>query len=490
MIEMPGHKTKIVCTIGPSSSSEAVIEDLLRSGMNVARLNFAHGTFENHKEIIYRIRRVSERLNRPCMILGDLPGPKIRIGKLHREHLLLEKGESVTLTTKVASPSETDIPVGYKGLTESVSAGGIIYLNDGFVQLQVEDISGTEVRCRVIIGGELFSYKGLNLPGAKIYLDTVTDKDLAVLNFGLNEGIDAFSVSFAERASDILKVRQFAEAKGRAVYVVAKIERAEALENIDEILEAADAIMIARGDLGVQIPLEEVPVVQKRLIRKANLRGRPVITATQMLVSMTRNIRPTRAEVSDVANAILDGTDAVMLSEETAVGRYPVEATAMLARIASSTERQRQEITSFADLAGYFRTGRGHKKIAVEDIMALNALEGVRALGIRYVISPTKDGNAPRRISRFKPDCWILALCGDTRVRNFLTLSYGVSPILLGHEADMGDDAVLRFIVDKGLCQEGARVVLTETTPSQQSDVIHSLKVIRLKSADLENHKV
>lgn len=484
MIELPEHKTKIVCTIGPASRSEAVLEGLLRNGMNVARLNFAHGTFESHKEVIKRIRAVAAKLNRPCMILGDLPGSKIRVGKLQKDPLLLEKGDSVTLTTKPASASETDIPVSYERLTESVSAGSIIYLNDGFIQLQVQDVSKDEVRCTVIIGGELLSHKGLNLPGAKIYVDTVTDKDLAVVNFGLNEGIDAFSVSFAEKAADIFMVREFAAAKGKTVYVVAKIERAEALKNIDAILEAADAIMIARGDLGVQIPLEDVPAAQKRLIHKANLMGRPVITATQMLVSMTKNIRPTRAEVSDVANAILDGTDAVMLSEETAVGRYPVEATAMLARIASSTERQRKEISSLADLAEYFRTGGGHENIAVEDIIALNTLETVHALNIRYVLSPTQNGGAPRRISRFKPDCWILALCGDEKARNFLALSYGVSPILLEHGAGMRHDTVIRFIADEGLCQKGAKVVLTEMASSEQPDVIDSLKVITLKCAD------
>lgn len=483
MIELPEHKTKIVCTIGPASSSEAVLEELLRDGMNVARLNFAHGSFKSHRDVIERIRTVSAKLNLPCMVLGDLPGPKIRIGKLQREPLLLEKGESVILTTKPASASETDIPVSYERLTESVSAGSICYLNDGFIQLQVEEVSGSEVRCTVLIGGELLSHKGLNLPGAKIHVDTVTDHDLAVVKFGLDEGIDAFSVSFAEKAADIFKVRQFAAAMGKDVYVVAKIERAEALENIDEILKAADAIMIARGDLGVQIPLEDVPAVQKKLIHKANLMGKPVITATQMLVSMTKNIRPTRAEVSDVANAILDGTDAVMLSEETAVGRYPVAATTMLVRIASSTERQRKEINSLADLAEYFRTGEGHKNIAVEDIIALNTLETVRALSIRYVLAPTQDGRAPSRISRFKPDCWILALCSDENARNFLSLSYGVSPILLEHAAGMGHDAVVRFIADEGLCQKGAKVVLSEMASSEQPEVIDSLKVITLKCA-------
>jgi len=483
-MKLSDHKTKIVCTIGPASRSEAVLEELMRYGMNAARLNFAHGTLESHREDIRRIRSVAERLQRHCMILADLPGPKIRIGKLQSEPVVLKKDDRIVLTTEDILGTATRIPVSYKRLPDSVEQGGIIYINDGFIQLQVEDVSDSEVICKVIIGGELLSRKGLNLPGAKLFMDAVTNRDLELVDFGLKEEVDALGISFVEKAEDILKVREFVKAKGKNIFVVAKIERAEAVEHIDEILETADAIMIARGDLGVQIPLEDVPAVQKKLIHGANLKGKPVITATQMLVSMTQNIRPTRAEVSDVANAILDGTDAVMLSEETAVGGYPVEAAAMLARIAFSTERQRKEISSLADLAEYFRTGGGHENIAVEDIMALNTLETVRALSIRYVLSPTQDGHAPRSISKFKPDCWILALCGDAKARNFLALSYGVSPILLEHEAAMGNDAVVRFIADEGLCQKGAKVVLTEMTSPEQPDVIDSLKVITLKCAD------
>ncbi len=314
--------------------------------------------------------------------------------------------------------------------------GSVIYINDGFIQLQVEEVLDYEIRCTVLIGGELLSGKGLNLPGAKLYVEPVTAKDFEFIEFSLNEGIDAIGVSFVERAEDIRRVKKFAEAKGSFVYVVAKIERAEALENIDEIVEAADAIMIARGDLGVQIPLEDVPSVQKKLIHKANLMAKPVIIATQMLISMTQNIRPTRAEVSDVANAILDGADALMLSEETAIGRYPVESTAMLVRIASSTERQRKEINSLTDLSN---------------------------------------------ISKFKPDCWILVICSNEKVRNFLTLSYGVIPLLLENKDEVIDDATVRAIVDEIGGQKDTKVVLTEITSPEHPNFIDSLKIITLK---------
>ena len=424
-MRLPAHKTKIVCTIGPASRSEAVLERLMLQGMNVARLNFAHGTLPGHREDIRRIRAVASRLQRHCLIMADLPGPKIRIGKLMEEPLLLEKGNEVILTVKDLVGTANQIPVEYKRMPESVSPGSLIFLNDGFIQLRVEKVSGEEIFCRTVIGGPLLSYKGLNLPGVKIFADAVSDTDLEYVAFALQEGVDAFGVSFAETADDIRRVKGFAQKRGQAVYVVAKIERAEAIDNYNAIISAADAIMIARGDLGVQIPLEDVPSLQKKLINKANLLGRPVITATQMLLSMTENIRPTRAEVSDVANAILDGTDAVMLSEETAIGRYPVEAVQMITKIATSAERERKAVRALADLPAYFRTGAGSDNTGVEDIVSLNAVESANALNVRYILTNTQSKGAPCLISRFKPECWILSYGGDVKMNNFLALSYG-----------------------------------------------------------------
>ena len=305
-MKLPRHKTKIVCTIGPASRSKLVLRELITSGMSVARLNLAHGTLEEHREEIQRIRSVAQKIGRDVTILLDLPGPKIRIGKLENEPLMLKKGYTLTLTTTDIIGTASLISVNYEQLPESVSKGSIIYLNDGFIQLRVQEVRQNEVRCKVIIGGQLLSYKGLNLPKVKILLEPITERELDYVDFGLKEGVDTFSVSFVEKADDIVKVKEFAKQKGSSINVVAKIERAEAVMNFDAIMGVADAAMIARGDLGVQIPIEDVPGVQKRLISKANILGRPVITATQMLESMTENIRPTRAEVTDVANAILD----------------------------------------------------------------------------------------------------------------------------------------------------------------------------------------
>jgi pyruvate kinase len=480
-MRLPAHKTKIVCTIGPASRSEAVLEQLILQGMNVARLNFAHGTLQGHTEDIQRIRAVAARLQRHCMIMADLPGPKIRIGKLLEEPLLLKKGNDVILTVKDLVGTADQIPVEYKRLPESVNRGSLIFLNDGFIQLQVEKVSGDKIFCRTVIGGPLLSYKGLNLPGVKTFADAVSDTDLEFVAFALQEGVDAFGVSFAETADDIRKVKTFAQQDGQSAYVVAKIERAEAIVNFDEIVTAADAIMIARGDLGVQIPLQDVPAVQKKLINKANLLGRPVITATQMLLSMTENIRPTRAEVSDVANAILDGTDAVMLSEETAIGRYPVEAVEMLAKIATSTERERKTIRTLDDLPAYFRTGAGSGNFRVEDIFSLNAAESANALNVRYILAHTQSKGAACLISRFKPDCWILSCGGDEKTNHFLSLSYGVHPVCLDEETNGVTDRVMRFMGKAGMVEKDESVILVEDESTKDMHGTDSLKIIRTR---------
>ncbi len=477
-MKLPAHKTKIVCTIGPASNSEAVLERLMLQGMNAARLNFAHGSLQGHQEDIRRIRAVSARIERSCLIMADLPGPKIRIGKLQNEPLLLEKGNEVILTVKDLAGTPNQIPVDYKRLPESVSPGSLIFLNDGFIQLQVEKVSGEEVFCRTVIGGPLLSYKGLNLPGVKILADAVSDTDLEFVAFALQEGVDAFGVSFVEEANDILKVKRFAQKREQSAYVVAKIERAEAIDNFDAILSAADAIMIARGDLGVQIPLQDVPAVQKKLIHKANLLGRPVITATQMLLSMTENIRPTRAEVSDVANAILDGTDAVMLSEETAIGRYPAEAVEMISKIATSAERERKAVRAMADLSAYFKTGPGSGDTTVEDIVSLNAVESVNALNVRYILTHTESKGTPCLISRFKPDCWILSCGGDEKTNHFLTLSYGVHPVRLDYETKDLADMAMRLMGKAGMIEKGERVILVEDESTRDMHGTDSLKII------------
>lgn len=477
-MNLPKHKTKIVCTIGPASRSESTLKTLLEKGMNVARLNFSHGTFEEHRETIQCIRTVAAELGRECLMLVDLPGPKIRIGNLQSGPIMLNKGDQLTLTTQAVPGTASRISVNYERLPDSVSPGGMIYLNDGFIQLKVQEVAGTELRCQVEIGGELRSHKGLNLPNARIFLDAITDQDLESVEFAMEEGITTFAASFIERADDIRQLKAFAEKKGKSIFTVAKIERSEALENFDEILEVTDAVMIARGDLGVQVPIEDVPGIQKELIRKANLRGCPVITATQMLESMIENIRPTRAEVTDVANAILDGTDAVMLSAETAIGNYPVETVEMMANIATSIERQRKNLRRSSEVLEYFEAHAEQHQVTVADVISLNVIDAVQTLPVRYILTPTISGTTPRRISRFKPDSWILSFTRHENTHQFLALSYGVYSVLMENTEKNWHETVIGFMKNSGLARSGEKVIITEGISSGQTGWTNSLKIL------------
>jgi len=461
-LKIPLHKTKIVCTIGPSSSSPTKLEAMFESGMNVARLNFSHGEFEEHAITIRNIRAAAAKVRHMGSILIDLPGVKMRIGRFQNESITLKKGGSVTLTTKNILGTEDLIPVEYKQLAQSVSKGKIIFLNDGFIQLKVEKVSKPDVVCKVIIGGKLLAHKGLNLPGAKLNINPITDRDLEIVEFGLKQGVVIYGLSFVESAKDVDKVRAFAKKLGAAVYLVAKIERREAIENFDDILKAADAVMIARGDLGVEIPIEEVPGIQKRLIQKANIMGRPVITATQMLESMIHNIRPTRAEVNDVANAILDGTDAVMLSEETAMGEYPVETVRMMAKIALTTENQREggELT---DEGGEINNKVSlSNSLTVTDVISLNTVRAVRELKAGYVLSPTTTGSTTRLISRFKPHCWVLSFSMHLKVCEFLNLSYGVQPFFTSKNIAHDSHSIFKYLKEFHLVKKGETLIFTE----------------------------
>ncbi|HII01414.1 TPA: pyruvate kinase [Methanosarcinaceae archaeon] len=476
-MQFPDHKTKIVCTIGPASSSESMLREMVLKGMNVARINFSHGDFESHGEIIRRVRKVAEELDRVVAILADLPGPKIRIGKLEKEPVMLYKGKKVTLTVEDVPGTEERIPVNYEQLPESVEKGSLIYLRDGFIQLRCLEVSGRDVLCEVLIGGELFSHKGLNLPGAKIFLDTVTERDFEILEFALEEGVDTFSVSFVEKAEDIRKVRNFAADRGKAAYIVAKIERGQAVRNIDGILEEADALMVARGDLGVEIPIQEMPAVQKELIYKAKLLGIPVITATQMLISMTDNIRPTRAEATDVANAILDGTDAVMLSEETAVGSYPVEVVEMMAKIAKATENWRVRTKWGLDT---ILQGILAREMSVDEVITLQVHEALQKLPVAAILTPTRSGATPRRISRFKPEPWILAFSRFPKTCSSLSLSYGVYPIYVKDPIEGWEEKATEKAKELGLAKTGDLVIYTQGPASGKPGGTNVLKILTM----------
>ena len=332
-MKLQENKTKIVCTIGPASESQEVMEKMLQAGMNVARLNFSHGDYESHGEVIAKLRAASRATGKRLAIMADLSGPKMRIGMLKEEPIQLKPGDPFTLTTEDIEGNRALASVSFDRLPQAVNPGDTLYLNDGYIQLEVQKVEGHNVHCGVLVGGELRSRKGLNLPDIDLGISAFTPRDHECLKFALEQGVDAVSQSFVESANDIEAVRSAAKALGHDTFIIAKIERSRAKDNLDGILDASDGIMVARGDLGVEIPIEKIALAQKHLMHLANLRGKPVITATQMLESMTTNRRPTRAEATDVANAILDGTDCVMLSGESAMGEYPVDAVAMLAKV-------------------------------------------------------------------------------------------------------------------------------------------------------------
>ena len=472
---LPANKTKIVCTIGPASETPEVLEQMIRAGMNVARLNFSHGDFESHKKVIEMIRTVSQGTGLRVAIMGDLPGPKMRIGKFAKEPVELKSGDSFTLTTEEITGSDERVSISFTRLPDVVKPGDILHLNDGFIQMEVIKVEGNDVLCRVLVGGELRSRKGLNLPGIDLGIKAFTDHDHDCLKFAMEQGVDAVSQSFVESAGDIAAVREAASALGHNPFIIAKIERSRALDRIDEILDAADGIMVARGDLGVEIPIEQIAVAQKRLMRKANLLGKPVITATQMLESMTKNRRPTRAESTDVANAVLDGTDCVMLSEESAMGKYPVEATGMLAKIAAAIEPHRRPYGVQKALEPHGRDGN----VSLTDLIALSVETTVGRISPAVVIVPTRSGATARSIARFRLPVWITAVSSLESTCRRLQFSYGVYP---AHEPDHPDDWKAfagNLLQSQGL--EGNLVVLTEGPSRKHPDTNNRMELIDLK---------
>lgn len=476
MMSFPDHKTKTVCTIGPASRSRDVLEQLMLSGMDVARLNFSHGNPGQHLQDIRAIREISSSLNVNVAVLADLPGPKIRVGELEGGSCLLTQGSTVTLTVRDVQGTSSLIPVRFAGFAHSVQPGERIFLSDGFIELEVLGKSGDDVQCRVVVGGVLLSKKGLNLPDSNLNVDAVTDSDLRLMEFGMDAGVNLFGLSFVNGPDDIRKARAHAASRGRQVRLVAKIERKGALDRIDGIIEAADGIMVARGDLGVEIPIEQVPIVQKQLILKASFAAKPVITATQMLESMTGNTRPTRAEATDTANAVFDGTDAVMLSEETAIGSYPVESLRMLVKIARTSEDSRSKVVSGSVVPNAIMQAMELKGGSVDDVLSLNVVRSVVALGIRSVIVPSGSGLTARMISRFKGDIHIIAFCENDGVLKSLCLSYGVLPVAGPDLAS--DEETMAYLRGKGVISAGEPVILVQRCPVEGSAAGHGMKII------------
>lgn len=453
------RKTKIVCTIGPASESSQIIRVLIKSGMDVARLNFSHGNHKWHSQKIKETRRIARELKKPVAILQDIAGPKIRIGLIKEGMVELKPQSTFILTNQQILGNEREVSVTYRFLPRVVKPGDTILLADGTLELRVLDTNEKDIRCHVVVGGLLSSYKGINLPTQSIKLPSLTNKDKIDLLFGIKQGVDLVALSFVRKVRDIKTVKDIIQRNGASIPVIAKIEKHEALECIDDIIKVVDGIMVARGDLGVETPLERVPLVQKMLIKKANEAAKPVITATQMLRSMVENIRPTRAETTDVVNAIHDGTDALMLSEETASGKFPVEAVQMMAKIAEVAEES-------------FPFGKFLDKHLIQDnhprAISQAACYLAQRINAKAIITPTESGATARFVSGFRPSQPIVALSPRPSTVKRLAICWGVSPFLVREFKDT-DDAFKKSIdVAKrsGIVSKGNTVVITGGMPA------------------------
>jgi pyruvate kinase len=475
---LPGHKTKIVATIGPASESPEMLSRLIRAGLDVARLNFSHGNPSKHAEVIQHVRKAARKTGRRVAIMADLPGPKLRLGKIDPEPIHLLPGARFTLTNEEIVGNSQRASTTFERLPHVVKPYDKIFLNDGLVQLVVERVLGNDVECTVVVGGELRSRKGVNLPGIDLGISAFTEHDRACLEFALKEGVDAVSQSFVERGSDIEAVRTAATKLGVQPFIIAKIERADALAHFDEILAAADGIMVARGDLGVEVPIEEIAYTQKQLIAKANLAGKPVITATQMLESMVSSRLPTRAEATDVANAILDGTDCVMLSGESAMGKFPEESVAMLAKIAAFTETHRPP-RSFAAQREFVQRKTGS---IGSDRMASLVEHALDTVPCDLLLVPTRAGMVARAISRFKPPVWIIAPSSDATACQNLAFSYGVYPINLAEEPDDWREWIACWLHETGMT--AGRVMLVAGPSPRNPKANYRIELMRLDAGN------
>ncbi len=470
------RRTKLVCSIGPATRSRQMVEKLARAGMNVARLNFSHGTHDEHAEVISTVRDVSTLLSKPIAILQDLPGPKLRTGRLEKPKTHLKVGGDFSLISADVSGDEHRASVNFPEVLNDMRAGDTVFLNDGAIQLRVLSATKSEIKCKIIVGGLLTAHRGINVPGVKLTIPSITDEDLGHLAFGIEQGVDIVAISFVRSVGDILRIRQFLEGKRASVPLIAKIEKHEAVQDMDNIIAAADGIMVARGDLGVEIPLAEVPVIQKKIVRKCNQAGKPVVVATQMLESMINAVRPTRAEVSDVANAIFDGADAVMLSGETAVGKYPVQTVKMMASVVAETEKvlpyERILLEKSEQVAAQ-----------TDDAISYAACHMSQRLGAACIVAYTASGSTALRVSKYRPKAPILALTPSTSVTRKLALSWGIEPYLAPAptSVDMMFQDASQFALKSGIAKRGNVVVIIAGIPMGTPGNTNVVKVHRVE---------
>lgn len=483
------RRTKIVCTIGPASESLEKIISLMRAGMDVARLNFSHGSLVEHEKRIRNIRKASRKTRRNVGILMDIRGPEIRTGTFIGGKANLNKGDTFSLTVENVPGDQDRVSVTYKGIVNDVKAGGTILLDDGLIELKIREVTEKELICEVVSGGEISNNKSVNLPGVTLNLPPMCEKDEADIIYGISQDLDFLAASFTRKASDVLDIRRLLEAKKSRMMIIAKIENEEGVRNFEEILNVSDGIMVARGDLGVEIPAEDVPIVQKMLIKKCNQMGKSVIIATQMLDSMIRNFRPTRAEASDVANAIFDGTDAVMLSGESAIGNYPVESVITMDRIAQRAESalQYEEI---------LETFEPLMNKTVTDAISYSTCHTAKELGAAAILSSTQTGQTARMVSKYKPKTPIIAVTPNNKVIRYLTLTWGVYPILC--EPTKNTDEMFRAAVEAALkarlVKNGDLVVITAGIPIGEGTTnllrVHTIGEIILKGSGIGDRAV
>ena len=469
------RKTKIICTIGPASESEERLKELMLAGMNVARFNFSHGTHEEQKVKLTRVIKVSNELGLPVATLLDTKGPEIRLKDFEGGKAMLEAGQQFTLTTDEVMGTAEKASITYKNLKDDVKKGMTILIDDGKIEMTIEKITENDIVCRVINGGAVSNHKGINVPGAILSMPYISDVDRADITFCAQMGFDFLAASFARCKEDILEVRKILDEHKSKAKIIAKIENMQGIDNLDDILEVSDGIMVARGDMGVEIPLEEVPVIQKTMIKKAVAKGKHVITATQMLESMINNPRPTRAETADVANAIYDGTTAIMLSGESAAGKYPLEAVKTMARIAERTE---QDIDYSGRMKKVTQDMKGDITTAISHATCTTAAD----LNAAAIITVTMSGFTAGMVSRFKPGCTIIGCSVNPRVCRQLNLLWGVEPLLIEKKDTAGDlfeEATLQA-KKAGLIKEGDVVVLTAGVPLGTTGTTNMLRVIEV----------